>query len=193
MFHMRGILAITLAMGAGGDSRAGRGSVPGGIHLPLPGGPSQSEVRIEAFDLAGAKERTLLQENPGDIARCKAQGMDYQAAGYPGTAFFNSNGSPKNLIPKKHGDFMWSQFAGMRNAGVKSVYIAMFDELNEATSIFKVAEDASMVPTGGYYLTLGADGVHVSSDFYLRLVDNGARMVKGLIPYQAAHTTPFMP
>jgi hypothetical protein len=128
----------------------------------------------------------------GDLTRCKAQGMDYQAACFPGTAFYNSNGSPKNLIPRKHGDFMWSQFAGMRNAGVQSVYIAMFDELNEATSIFKVAEDASMIPTGRYALTLDADGVHVSSDFYLRLVNNGGRMVKGLIPYQAAHTTPFV-
>lgn len=34
-----------------------------------------------------------------------------------------------------------------------SAYIAMFDELNEAYSIFKVAEDASMIPAGRYFLT----------------------------------------
>jgi hypothetical protein len=39
---------------------------------------------------------------------------------------------------------------------------------------------------------LDADGVHVSADFYLRLVKNGGEMLKGLIPYQATNTTPFI-
>jgi hypothetical protein len=127
-----------------------------------------------------------------DLAYCKAHQIDYQAGVYPGTAFYNTNGSGKNLIPRMHGDFMWSQFAAARNAGVQSVYIAMFDEMNEATSIFKCAEDSTMIPKGKYFLTLDVDGVHVSSDFYLRLVNNGGMMVKGLIPYQATHTTPFV-
>jgi hypothetical protein len=127
-----------------------------------------------------------------DVSYCKSNLIDYQVGVYAGTAFYNSNGSGKNLIPRMHGDFMWSQFAAARNAGVQSVYVAMFDEMNEATQIFKTAEDASMVPTGKYFLTLDADGVHVSSDFYLRLVNNGGRMVKGLIPYQATHTTPYV-
>jgi hypothetical protein len=127
-----------------------------------------------------------------DLTYGNAHQIDYQAGCYAGTAFFNSNGTGKNLIPRMHGDFIWSQLAAMRNAGVRSMYIAMFDEMNEATQIFKTAEDASMIPTGRYYLTLDADGVHVSSDFYLRLVNNGGRMVKGLAPYQAAHTTPFV-
>jgi hypothetical protein len=67
----------------------------------------------------------------------------------------------------------------------------MFDEAQEATSIFKVAENASQVPAGYYFLTLDADGVVCSKDFYLRLVNNGGKMIKGLIPYQATHTTPF--
>ena len=127
-----------------------------------------------------------------DLAYCKAHGIDYQAGCFAGYAFHNSNGSGKNLIPRKYGNFMWSQFAGMRNAGVQSVYVAMFDEMNEGTSIFKCAEDSTMIPAGKYFLTLDADGVHVSSDFYLRLVNNGGRMVKGLIPYQATHTTPYV-
>ncbi len=128
-----------------------------------------------------------------DLTYCNAHGIDYQAGCYPGTSFYNSNNSwPKNKIPRMHGDFMWSQFAGMRNAGVKSMYIAMFDEMQEATSVFKIAEDSTMVPKGYYFVNLDADGVHVSSDFYLRLITNGARMMKGLIPYQATHTTPFV-
>jgi hypothetical protein len=71
------------------------------------------------------------------------------------------------------------------------MYVAMFDEAQEATSIFKCAEDVSQIPAGKYFLTLDADGVVCSKDFYLRLVNNGQKMVKGLIPYQATHSTPF--
>ncbi len=65
----------------------------------------------------------------------------------------------------------------------------MFDEYDEGTAIAKAAEDKSMAPTDQYFLTLDADGVHVSSDFYLRLVGDGNRMVKGEIPLQKQHPT----
>lgn len=127
----------------------------------------------------------------GDRDFCNANNMDYQPCAYPGTSFFNTNGasSPKNQFPRNHGDFLWSQFAVFKNAGVQSVYIAMFDEVNEATQIFKTAENVSQIPSGRWYLTLDADGVACSSDFYLRLVNDGGRMLKGQIPYTASHPT----
>ncbi len=128
----------------------------------------------------------------GDRDACLANHVEYQPCIYPGTSFFNSNGSRKNLIPRLHGDFLWAQFATLRSLDMRTVYIAMFDELNEATSIFKCAEDASMQPENPWFLPLDADGVRVSSDFYLRLVKNGGLMLKGALPYQAAHTTPFV-
>ena len=128
----------------------------------------------------------------GDRDFCAAHGIDYQPCIYPGTSFFNSNGTAKNLIPRQHGDFLWAQFATLRSQEVRTAYVAMFDELNEATSIFKCAQDTSMQPADQWYLPLDADGVQVSSDFYLRLVKNGGQMLKGAIPYQATHTTPFV-
>lgn len=129
----------------------------------------------------------------GNFDYCKAHGIEYQPCIYPGTSFYNSNHTKQNLIPRKHGAFLWSQFATLREAGVKSAYIAMFDELNEATSIFRCAEDASMQPAGKWFLPLDADGVHVSSDFYLRLTKDGAAMLKGQTPLQQTCPTPFMP
>ena len=123
---------------------------------------------------------------------CLAHHIAYQPCIYPGTSFANSNGTGRNLIPRQHGDFLWSQFATLRSLDITTAYVAMFDELNEATSIFKCAEDASMLPTDRWFLPLDADGVHVSSDFYLRLVKNGGLMLKGLIPYQSTHTTPLV-
>jgi hypothetical protein len=137
--------------------------------------------------------------NPGytrwvedDFAYCNTHGIDYQPCIYPGTSFHNTNGRKKNQFPRNHGDFMWSQFATVKKAGVSNVYVAMFDELNEATSIFKCAEDTSMAPAGEWYVNLDADGEHCSSDFYLRLVNDAGKMLKGLIPYQEKHTTPFV-
>lgn len=76
-------------------------------------------------------------------------------------------------------------------AGVRSVYISMFDELNEATSIFKCAEDTSVIPAGEWFLPLDADGVHVSSDFYLRLTKDAGMMIKGQTALQGNCPTPF--
>ena len=135
----------------------------------------------------------MQSQDNSDIAYCTYLGIDYQADMYAGFAFNNSNTSkPKNEIPRAHGDFLWSQFAAAKNAGIKSVYVSMFDEVNEATAIFKCAEDANMSPAGKYFLTLDADGTHVSSDFYLRLTRDGMKMINGTIPYQATHTTPFL-
>jgi len=126
------------------------------------------------------------------LSFCNAHGIDYQVDVYAGTSFYNGNGTTKNIIPRNHGDFMWTQFAGAKNAGVSSVYVSMFDEINEATGIMKCAEDASMIPAGNWFLTLDADGTHVSSDFYLRLTTDGGNMIKGTLPYTATEPTPFM-
>lgn len=130
----------------------------------------------------------------GDRDFCAANNMDYQPCVYPGTSFYNTNGasSPKNQFPRNHGEFLWSQFTTIKAAGVTNVYVAMFDEVNEATQIFKTAENVSQIPSGRWYLTLDADGVACSSDFYLRLTGDGGRMLKGEIPYQIIHPAPHV-
>lgn len=127
----------------------------------------------------------------GDRDFCNANNMDYQPCVYPGTSFHNTNGaaSPQNQFPRNHGEFLWSQFTAIKAAGVTNVYVAMFDEVNEATQIFKTAENVSQIPSGRWYLTLDADGVACSSDFYLRLTGDGGRMLKGEIPFQVIHPT----
>ena len=128
-----------------------------------------------------------------DFAYCNSHNIDYQSDVYPGFSFHNSNASsPANQVPRNHGNFMWSQFALVKQVGVPSVYISMFDELNEGTAIMKSAEDTSMNPANHWFLTLDADGTHVASDFYLRVVNNGGRMIKGQTGYQASNPTPFV-
>ncbi|QEM11754.1 glycoside hydrolase family 71/99-like protein [Mucilaginibacter rubeus] len=141
-------------------------------------------------DLPGAD--SYVPTLSDDFAYCNSHGIDYQAEVFPGFAWSNWNGGAPNQIPRQHGDLMWEQFANIRNQGIGNVYVGMFDEFDEATAIAKAAEDASMKPTNQYFLTLDADGVHVSSDYYLRLTNDGAKMVKGQISLTFSHPTPFI-
>jgi hypothetical protein len=172
------------------------------VIVGVPGTFTTDTANQPAYNLAnmlmpwrvGAGAGTNFQsEDTADLNYCNAHSIDYQTDIYPGTAFSNSFASrPRNEIPRTHGDFMWSQFAAAKNAAVTSVYISMFDEMNEATGILNVAEDASSIPSGKYFLTLDADGTHVSSDFYLRLTNDGGKMIKGQIAYTATHPTPHV-
>lgn len=125
-----------------------------------------------------------------DFTYTQQNNIVYQPVLWPGFAWSNMfPGRPRNEIPRVHGDFMWKQAYVMKNLGVNTVYIAMFDEYDEGTAIAKAAENTSMVPTNQYFLTLDADGVAVSADFYLRLTNDIGRMMKGDIGVTAQHPT----
>lgn len=125
-----------------------------------------------------------------DAEFCKKHQIEFQPCLYPGTSFHNSNHSKQNLIPRKGGEFLWWQFVTAREAGIGTAYIAMFDELNEATCIFKCTEDAATTPNDKWFLALDADGTKVSSDFYLRLVNDGGKLLKKQIPMRKKMPTP---
>jgi hypothetical protein len=124
-----------------------------------------------------------------DLAFTQQNGIDYQPVIWPGSAWSNMTGGPRNENPRLHGDFMWRQAYNLKSIGISTGYIAMFDEYDEGTAIAKMAENSSMIPTNQYFLTLDADGVPVSSDFYLRLAGDINRMFKNQIPLTANHPT----
>jgi hypothetical protein len=135
-----------------------------------------------------AQDYSLLQ---GDIEWCNENGVDYQACVWPGFSWVNLNHGPPNQIPREHGQFMWQQFYNLKLLNISTTYIAMFDEYDEGTAIAKAAEDSSMIPDTRYFLTLDADGVHVSSDFYLRVAKDGGEMLKGELPLLEQCPTPY--
>jgi hypothetical protein len=118
-----------------------------------------------------------------DKALTDSRGQDYQRVIFPGFAWSNWNGGARNLIPRRGGRLFWRQAYQAARSHV-STMIAMLDEYDEGTAIGRAAEDASQIPVNQYFLTLDADGEHLSSDFYLRLAGAATRMLQGKSPIQ---------
>ncbi|WP_138752287.1 carbohydrate-binding protein [Paenibacillus sinopodophylli] len=138
--------------------------------------------------IAGADHYKTNQWQP-DFEFTQANGIVYQPVIWPGFAWKNMKNGPINEIPRLHGDFMWRQAYNLKSLGVNTGYIAMFDEYDEATAIAKAATNSSMIPNNQYFLTLDADGVAVSSDFYLRLTGDIARLFNNELPLTVNHPT----
>lgn len=91
------------------------------------------------------------------------------------------------------GRFWWTQFYEARSAGASTLFGAMFDEVDEATAMYKVAPTKAWLPVEvptspspyepgqprGPFITLDADGEALASDFYLRLAGEAGKVLKG--------------
>jgi hypothetical protein len=105
-----------------------------------------------------------------DLAELKRNGQMYMPVIFPGFSWHNLNReAPENAIPRAGGEFLWRQAYNARAAGATALKIAMFDEVNESTAMFKVASKRSDAPEQGFWLTLDADGLALPSDWYLWL------------------------
>ena len=89
-------------------------------------------------------------------------GMLYMPVLYPGFSWDNLKRLPPGTsnIPRLGGDFFWKQFYDAANLGLDMAFVGMFDEVNEGTAIYKVADQ---VPVGKYFVT--CEGL--PSDWYL--------------------------
>jgi len=130
----------------------------------------------------------------GDKNELESSGVLYMPLVFPGSAWDNLMNKPPGTTnkPRLKGDFLWRQFRAANNINATAVYVAMFDEIDEATAIFKVTND---VPINHYFLTLEG----LPSDFYLLLTGVGTKIINGQItaPYNmpdfAAQSQPPIP
>lgn len=108
-------------------------------------------------------------------------GVLYMPSTFPGYSFFNASRGQKrqNEIPRMGGNFIWQQAMAAKAAGAAAVKIAMFDEVNEATAMFKLVSKRSESPSAPYWLALDGDGMDLPSDWYLRLAGEITKVVNG--------------
>ncbi|MEM1249894.1 MAG: xylosidase/arabinosidase [Acidobacteriota bacterium] len=155
------------------DSKAGWQDVYAELDMVVP------------WSVGGYSSDADLEANYNDFIRpdrdyAASIGVDHQRVIFPGFAWSNWRGGPRNQIPRRGGNLLWRQAYFLREAGLGG-YIAMFDEYDEATAIAKAAENASQIPHGQYFLTLDADGRSLPSDHYLWLSGQVTRLLKGEI------------
>ena len=114
-----------------------------------------------------------------DLAWCKQNGVDYIPLVFPGFSWGNLQNDPDayELIPRNRGSFFWKQIAGAKEKGAKSLYVAMFDEIDEGTAIFKCLRDNEL-PLNGDGRFIGIDS-SLESDYYLWLTGEATKWMKG--------------
>lgn len=111
---------------------------------------------------------------------CSSNHLDYVPTVFPGFSWHNMYPkSPQNQIPRNRGNFYWKQLVGAIQSGVAMIYVAMFDEVDEGTAIFKISKDP---PAGQSNFVKFEDDI--PSDFYLYLTGRAGRMLRKKIPLQ---------
>lgn len=112
-----------------------------------------------------------------DIEWASEHGIDYMPVVFPGFSWHNLTGKKLASIPRLKGQFLWSQIIANKKAGTDMIYIAMFDEVDEATAIFKCTDNP---PTSDGVKFLDLEGL--PSDFYLKLAGQAGKLLRDEIP-----------
>ena len=140
---------------------------------------------ISPWYIGGGIENIIDSRLPNGVDFCKANTRSwanntpiaFMPTVWPGFAWTNMNGNTgqPNATPRDGGRHIWRQIQGYlnhesnRNNEIKSLYLAMFDEYDEGTNWMKGGVDYFDVPLNQYFKTHSADGLWLSSDYYMRM------------------------
>jgi len=115
-----------------------------------------------------------------DQAWCAARKLDYAPCVYPGFSWHNltKGRDPLDAIPRLQGRFYWGLMSTAIESGAKMIYVAMFDEIDEATAIFKCSNQPPINQSPAKFLTYEG----LPSDHYLWLTGQAGKMLRKEIP-----------
>lgn len=118
----------------------------------------------------------IMQHQRADHKWCEKQNVEYLPVLWPGFSWQNLKGEKSAGVPRDGGKFLWSQFQATAMAGSRTAYVAMFDEIDEGTAVFKCTND----PPVGDSEFKSYEGL--PSDHYLWLCREGGRLLRGELP-----------
>jgi hypothetical protein len=112
-----------------------------------------------------------------DLAELRGLGIGYMPTAFPGFSWDNLRRAKPGatMIPRRRGEFYWRQFAIFKALGIRTVFVGMFDEVDEGTAIFKVS---NQVPVGTHFVTYEG----LPTDWYLKLTGAATQMIRGETP-----------
>ena len=109
-----------------------------------------------------------------DFNQAEKFGVEFCPLVFPG--FSDVNMHPNHQVYERHGgDFYWQQIYKFINQGAQMLYVAMFDEIDEGTAIYKCLRK-NEVPSNSYssdYYVIYKDGVYSRSDSYEAVSEPG--------------------
>ncbi len=105
-----------------------------------------------------------------DKTECEKRCVLWIPVVYPGFSWDNLQKKKpgESTIPRRGGTLLWEQFHTLSKLGADSVFVAMFDEVDEGTAIFKVTNTP---PAQAHFQTYEG----LPSDWYLRLVGEATK------------------
>ena len=112
-----------------------------------------------------------------DAEWCRENKLTFMPVVFPGFSWRNLK-SVDTGIQRRDGAFLWSQFASAQRVGVGCVYVAMFDEVDEGTQIFKVNNTP---PTGEGFVFQSYGSL--PTDHYLWLTGEATRLFHSRQPF----------
>jgi hypothetical protein len=124
-----------------------------------------------------------------DMNWCNTNNKEYLPVMFPGFSWSNLIKDPTKLnqIPRLGGQFLWDQlYADISTVGANMIYVAMFDEVDEGTAIFKVTNNPPRPGGVDMFVTYDIDGYPLPSDEYLWLVGQAGRALRGEITVSPA-------
>ena len=119
---------------------------------------------VGRYQNPAAAERHAQKVWQPDLNWCRERSIDFLPVVYPGFSWHNLHGGRLNQIPRLKGEFFWSQVTAAKKTGCDMLYVAMFDEVDEATAIFKCTNNP---PVGDGVRFLTYEGL--PADHYLKL------------------------
>lgn len=109
-----------------------------------------------------------------DIKWANEHGVKYAPLCYPGYA--DRNMHPANsVMDRSRGKFYWNQLSYCIGAGAKMIYVAMFDEIDEGTAIYKILNKKDVpdnTPSNSYYVNYIGGNYSTSSSLRTGLSGN---------------------
>ena len=110
-----------------------------------------------------------------DLTWCNNNGIDYAPLVFPGFSWKNMYGENTLSIPRCNGTFLQRQIDNAISSGVSMLYVAMFDEIDEGTAIFKCATKVPVDSLGTSFVPI-EEGL--SSDHYLKIIGEASKRLK---------------
>ena len=112
-----------------------------------------------------------------DIEWTKDNKVDYAPLCFPGFSWNNMlrHGPNGSQIPRNKGSFFWKQLSNVIASGAEMIYIAMFDEIDEGTAIFKCAHRVPVPVQGSVFVPMDEG---VPNDYYLFMAGEAGRMLR---------------